>query len=241
VNTVGCFLQLASSCAAGAEQTGSVVGRVVDPEGGAIEQASVVLTGMSELALRYEATTNQSGDFRFLDVTPGTYSLKISSPGFKNESVADIRLGSGESRDLKSIVLRIPCLGREAICDDFGLGHPHTQATVDVPVNCGVDADDGKMICETAASDVDFRVRTGNDGEIYLSPANGARLALDTHYQWTRSDCENASYSATEVRIDQIKLGYRVCVHTSGGRYAEVYGIRKSDKGAGVRMSFVTW
>ena len=237
---VGWFLLLAVGCAVGAEQTGSVVGRIVDSTGASVVQANVVLTEMSETSLLYEGTTNQSGDFKFVDVPPGFYMLIVRSPGFAS-TVADIRLASGESRDLKSIVLKIGCYGDGAICDDFGLGHPHTQATVDVPVNCGVDADDGKVICQTAVADVDFRVRTGNDGQIYLSPANGASLALDTHYQWTRSDCENASYSATEVRIDQIRLGYRVCVHTNGDRHAEVYGVRKSDDGAGVRLTYITW
>ena len=97
------------------------------------------------------------------------------------------------------------------------------------------------MICDVADSAVDFRVRSGDNGEIYLTAAKGASIALDTLGQWSLSDCVNAAYSASEIRVDQLKHGSRVCVHTNGGRYTEVFGFGKSDFGPGVKMTYETW
>jgi hypothetical protein len=215
----------------------------MDSEGAAIPRASVVLAEQANPDVHYEMTTISSGDFSFASVAPGIYTLTIESPGFLDRTTSDIRVTSGETHDLKYVTLKIAgCFAPGAMCDTFG-GPPlvHQDATVDVPYRCGVDADGGKTICTASNSAVDFRVRAGDDGEIYLAAAKGASMALDTLGQWSLSDCVNAAYSTSEVRVDQLKHNFRVCVHTNGGRYAEVYGIRKLDGGNGVRMTYITW
>jgi Carboxypeptidase regulatory-like domain/TonB dependent receptor-like, beta-barrel/TonB-dependent Receptor Plug Domain len=61
---------------------GSIVGHVVDASGAAIPQAAVTITN-KETGQSRAGTTNESGDFAFLDVQTGTYSIKASITGFK--------------------------------------------------------------------------------------------------------------------------------------------------------------
>lgn len=243
MNIVCWLLLLAASCAAGAEQTGSVVGKAVDPEGAAIWDASVVLAEQSGATVQYKTTPDRSGDFRFANVAPGLYTLTIEAEGWIDKTIPDIRVTAGESRDLKDIGLRFAgCFAPHANCE-FGMGPPllHAEATVDVPLNCGVDADGEGTKCNASDSSIDFRVQAGNNGEIYLSPAKGARIALDTLGEWTKEGCVNAAYPASQLRGDQLKHNYRVCVHTNKGRYAEVFGFYKSPADGTVHLTFETW
>ena len=60
----------------------SITGHVVDQTGGAVPNASVRLI---EEATRATLTThsNAQGDFIFNDVTPGTYTVVVNAPGYK--------------------------------------------------------------------------------------------------------------------------------------------------------------
>src|SRR4051794_38021570 len=62
--------------------TGSVTGTVTDPAGAAVDGATVKLTNAGRGAMQ-TATTDHEGNFRFLLLPPGTYSLNVSSTGFK--------------------------------------------------------------------------------------------------------------------------------------------------------------
>jgi hypothetical protein len=61
---------------------GSIVGDVKDPSGGAVPGATVTITH-TETNVSREATTDQVGSYRFLDIQTGTYNIKISKAGFK--------------------------------------------------------------------------------------------------------------------------------------------------------------
>jgi len=61
---------------------GSVVGDVKDSTGGAIPGATVTITH-TETNVSREASTDQVGSYRFLDIQTGTYNIKISKAGFK--------------------------------------------------------------------------------------------------------------------------------------------------------------
>lgn len=61
---------------------GSIVGNVKDASGGAVPQAAVTITNKETNQSR-EGTTDSTGDFTFLDVQTGTYSVKASKTGFK--------------------------------------------------------------------------------------------------------------------------------------------------------------
>lgn len=65
--------------------TGSITGTVTDPSGAPVAGAAVKLTSNLTGVIR-NATSDNSGDFRFLLLPPGNYSLQVSITGFKTFS-----------------------------------------------------------------------------------------------------------------------------------------------------------
>jgi len=75
---------LLSVCLSFAQQiTGSVTGTVSDPGGAAVSGASVKLTNTGTGATQ-TVTADTEGNFRFLLLPPGNYSVQVSAPGFKS-------------------------------------------------------------------------------------------------------------------------------------------------------------
>ncbi|MDQ2869293.1 MAG: carboxypeptidase-like regulatory domain-containing protein, partial [Acidobacteriota bacterium] len=68
----------ASLFAQGATTTGSVYGRVTDETGGVLPGVTVTLAGVGAPRT---TTTGPQGDFRFVNLSPGTYSLKSELSG----------------------------------------------------------------------------------------------------------------------------------------------------------------
>ena len=62
--------------------TGGVNGTVTDSSGAVVVGATATLTNQDTNVINH-ATTNRSGYFVFLDITPGPYTLTISKEGFK--------------------------------------------------------------------------------------------------------------------------------------------------------------
>jgi hypothetical protein len=62
--------------------SGRIVGRIADPTGAVLAHAKITLvndaTGISR-----DALTNESGDYSFIEVTPGTYTVQFELAGFK--------------------------------------------------------------------------------------------------------------------------------------------------------------
>ena len=78
--------------------TGTILGRVADQQGGVLPGTTVTLTGKTGAQTQ---VTDARGEFRFVGLNVGTYSLKAELQGFraKEESVLD--LGIGNTIDLK--------------------------------------------------------------------------------------------------------------------------------------------
>ena len=73
-----------SVCLSLAQQiTGSVTGTVTDPGGAAVSGASVKLNNTGTDAAQ-TVTADAEGNFRFLLLPPGNYSVQVSAPGFKS-------------------------------------------------------------------------------------------------------------------------------------------------------------
>ena len=68
---------------------GSLVGHVRDSSGSAIAGAAVTITHL-ETKLSRETVTEATGAYGFSTVPTGTYMLKVSLPGFKTFSRADV-------------------------------------------------------------------------------------------------------------------------------------------------------
>src|SRR5712692_883224 len=63
--------------------TGSIYGKVVDESGAVVPGASVTLTGAT-IGTR-NTTSGSQGDFRFLNLDPGTYKVRVSLAGFSTQ------------------------------------------------------------------------------------------------------------------------------------------------------------
>jgi outer membrane receptor protein involved in Fe transport len=75
---------LVSACLSLAQQiTGSVTGTVTDPAGAAVSGAMVKLVNTGTDATQ-SASTDAEGNFRFLLLPLGNYSVQVSAPGFKS-------------------------------------------------------------------------------------------------------------------------------------------------------------
>lgn len=81
-----------STCHVWAQQgMTSVRGTVIDPQSRAIAGALVVLEE-KQRGLRQETTTNASGTYEFLQISPGSYRIVILASGFKSQSIDDLAI-----------------------------------------------------------------------------------------------------------------------------------------------------
>src|SRR5580704_5708881 len=113
------FLLLAS--VAWGQATTSVRGSVTDPGGNALLGASVVLAN-SESKTERTATTRDQGEYQFLFVPPGTYTLTVKAAGFRDyeqkgltllvntPATANVQLKVGAAAELVTVTSEIPAI-----------------------------------------------------------------------------------------------------------------------------------
>jgi hypothetical protein len=82
-----------------AQQTGSVVGSVLDKTGAVVPRASVTLTNTATKDARH-TTSNAEGFFSFIGVVSGDYSVKAESKGFRVAEESGIHVSPGDRRNL---------------------------------------------------------------------------------------------------------------------------------------------
>jgi hypothetical protein len=94
-------LVVALAALAVAQVTGSATlrGRVTDPTGAVVTGASVVLTNEATKIDR-RTKTNDEGSYQFSALTPGAYSIKVESTGFKTAEQTSIALSPSDTRGL---------------------------------------------------------------------------------------------------------------------------------------------
>ena len=88
----GLVLSLSGVPEARGQTTGSIGGRVTDKTGGTIAGARVEVTGPS----RKTATTDASGAYRIVGLTPGTYAVVFTKPKFAPFTQADVVVTAGD-------------------------------------------------------------------------------------------------------------------------------------------------
>jgi hypothetical protein len=85
---VAVLLLSCSLVARGQSATGEVNGSVTDPSGSSVALANVTLVNDDTQIVR-SAKTNGKGDFTFINIPPGHYSLTIGATGFRDVSIAN--------------------------------------------------------------------------------------------------------------------------------------------------------
>ena len=97
---VGSALALAlilSGTAAAQSISGTITGRVLDAQGGALPGVLVTLVSRTGETTQ---TTDAQGDFRFLGLNPGMYEVRASLQGFKPKSQPNIEISIGRAINL---------------------------------------------------------------------------------------------------------------------------------------------
>ena len=75
--------------------SGDITGTITDPSGASIQGATVTLTSVNTNASQ-KTTTNAEGSYRFAFISPGTYRVNVSAPGFQNQERAGIVVTAGQ-------------------------------------------------------------------------------------------------------------------------------------------------
>jgi hypothetical protein len=90
----------------GQQGTGTMVGLVADQGDASVPGAALQIveqaTGKS-----WSLVTPATGQFRFIDLPPGKYSLRVQADGFKILELSGIELASSETRDVGTLVLQV--------------------------------------------------------------------------------------------------------------------------------------
>ena len=87
--------------------TGTVLGTVKDNQGGVIPGVTVVLVSEAQGTRSTPVVTNESGDFVFANVTPGTYTVEVSLESFKTLKRSGIAVSPGARLSLGSLTLEV--------------------------------------------------------------------------------------------------------------------------------------
>ena len=75
---------------------GAIVGRVTDPSGASVPNASVKASNQDTGDIR-QATTDAGGEYRFLNVDAGQYTISASAPGFSEMQDKDVTVLARET------------------------------------------------------------------------------------------------------------------------------------------------
>jgi len=77
-----CTIVLLSALNLAAQQVQEFTGRVTDPTGAVVPKAAVIVHNV-DTGVNTSTTTSSSGDYTIPYLTPGHYSISVTSPGFK--------------------------------------------------------------------------------------------------------------------------------------------------------------
>ena len=87
--------------------TGTVSGSVKDSQGGVVPGATIVLISESRGTKSVPAVTNETGDYVLPNITPDTYTIEISMPGFKTLKRTGVSVSGGDRVAVGSLVIEV--------------------------------------------------------------------------------------------------------------------------------------
>src|SRR5258708_39310094 len=115
----------------------SLQGTVTDPSGSAIAGATVVLAN-SESKLERTMDTGTQGEYRFIALPPGTYTLTVTAKGFSHyqqtdlqllvntPATANVRLKVGSASESITVTSEAPVLNLV----DSSIGNPFNETQI---------------------------------------------------------------------------------------------------------------
>jgi hypothetical protein len=92
-----CLLLLAGTTLGYGQIVQQLRGRVTDPQGSVVPQATITVTNQAT-AVAYPTQSDASGDWVMPYLSPGNYTVTVEKASFKTETVKDITLNVGQLR-----------------------------------------------------------------------------------------------------------------------------------------------
>ncbi|MBI3652941.1 MAG: TonB-dependent receptor [Acidobacteria bacterium] len=102
---VGILLLTLNSIALPQSPNGTVSGRVLDEKGAVIANAKLTLTNKGT-ALKREITADENGNYTFISIPPGTYTLTAEYTGFSKSQLNNIEVSVASQNELADITLK---------------------------------------------------------------------------------------------------------------------------------------
>jgi len=96
---------LTASVAFGQFETAAVLGTVFDPRGAVVQQAKLTLVN-KETGVLQQTTTDNQGNYQFLEVPVGHYQVRVETTGFKKAETPEFRVTVG-ARERVNVSLEV--------------------------------------------------------------------------------------------------------------------------------------
>jgi hypothetical protein len=90
------FFLLSATLPVLAQIAGELTGRVLDPSGASISDATVQLVSLST-SIRQSTSSTSTGDYAFISLNPGSYRIDVAAPGFNSLSRSGITVITGQT------------------------------------------------------------------------------------------------------------------------------------------------
>ena len=88
---IGMMLCIFSTLSIGQSTVGRIVGTVSGPDGGLLPGATIVVTD-TQTGRSFTSTTNESGGYKFEQLSFGVYTLKVTANGFKTYVANNVKV-----------------------------------------------------------------------------------------------------------------------------------------------------
>jgi len=158
--------------------TGAINGKVTDPQGALVANATVKLVNLGTQAEK-TATTTDEGTFQFSNLEPGNYRVDVTATGFSSASAAQVSVEVGRSTPLELPLSVGPASGNVIV-------------TAEAPVINTEDNANATNITQTEISELPTNGRrasdlvrltpgVNNEGEFGLNSFRGLSSLLNNH------------------------------------------------------------
>jgi Carboxypeptidase regulatory-like domain len=177
-------------------------GRVLDPSGTVIPDAHVDLySGKDE----WHATTNSAGSFSFPVLSPGTYDVEFTSPGFRKQIIQSMRIESSETAPV-NITMQVETPA-DSCRDSFSrvtyvdaTRESNIRGVVSVASHPGVTEEAGKKRVKSSEGPL-----SGATVSVLKSGSKAKELAVRTN---ENGEFDVANLEAGLYRLKAVRKGY---------------------------------
>ena len=145
--------------------TGALAGTVTDPTGSVVPAATVTATSL-QTGRSQVTTTSGTGDYRFSQLTPGSYSVAVVAPGFeKAKQTVQVGLGSVAAANLVMTI-----------------GQASTTVEVEASEVALVHTEDAQLTTQFSLEQIQNLPNPGNDLTFVAQTAAGSVMNTQSEY-----------------------------------------------------------